>query len=352
MQLLGNLLGWALARQGHNLTILGATSGDTGSAAIHALRGKPNIRVVMLSPADRMSAFQRAQMYSVLDDNILNVAVRGTFDDCQDLVKKLNGDARFKAEQRLGAVNSINWARIVAQAVYYFWAYKQSVEKIGTPVSFSVPSGNFGNAYAGLVSKFMGLPVDKIIVATNENDVLHQAIATGVYAPRAVAEVTSSPSMDITRSSNFERLLFEACGRKKEIVEKMQASLSQKGCIQLQSDFPETFAKMKVFGLRSSTSTHADRLRLIRDMYRQERLLIDPHSADGLYGAMQHQDSENPVIVLETAQPAKFSETMREAVGFAVPPPKGMEKLMLLPQRVKTIDADADVLKSLIEKWR
>ncbi|MDD5586562.1 MAG: threonine synthase [Alphaproteobacteria bacterium] len=351
MQLLGYLLSWALEKQGQTLTILGATSGDTGSAAIYALRGKPRIKVVMLSPAGRMSDFQRAQMYSAQDDNILNIAVRGTFDDCQDLVKALNNEAAFKAKHRLGAVNSINWARVVAQAVYYVSAYLQCVERIGDPVSFAVPSGNFGNAYAGLVAKFMGVPVERIVVATNENDVLHRMMQTGVYAPRAKAQETSSPSMDITKASNFERAVFEAAGRDGAKTAALWEELGQKGRIDFANDHPEAWRRFQALGLCSTTSAHADRLRMIREAYEKWNILVDPHTADGLFGALAQRKTGERMIVLETAQAAKFSKTIKEALGFEPPAPKGFENLLSLSQKVRTIEPDAGVLKAFIEAW-
>jgi threonine synthase len=348
MQLLGCLLSWALEKQNQTLTILGATSGDTGSAAIHALKSKPRIKVVMLSPAGRMSDFQRAQMYAVQDDNILNVTVRGTFDDCQDLVKALNNDATFKAKHKLGAVNSINWARIVAQAVYYVGGYLQSAENIGDPVSFVVPSGNFGNAYAGLVAKLMGLPVKNLIIATNENDVLHQTIATGCYTPRAEAQETSSPSMDISRASNFERALFEAAAHDGKETAKMLGSLSRDGRLDLALDFTPVWNRFQSLGLRSYSSTHADRIRTIREVHKRWNILIDPHTADAMCAALQAHKPGERMIVLETAQAAKFAATMREALGFEPAPPAGLENLLTLPQKVTTIDADANALKKLI----
>src|SRR5436190_241305 len=199
MQLLGNLF------EGERLKILGATSGDTGTAAEYALAGKIGIQVFMLSPWKRMTPFQAAQMYSLQDPNIHNIAVRGAFDDCQDLVKKVNADAAFKERHRIGAVNSINWARVAAQVVYYFKGYFSATKNDNEEVAFAVPSGNFGNIYAGYVARCMGLPIRQLILASNENDVLDEFFRTGKYRPRPTAVATSSPSMDISRASNFER---------------------------------------------------------------------------------------------------------------------------------------------------
>ncbi|MDA0226070.1 MAG: threonine synthase, partial [Proteobacteria bacterium] len=215
MQLLGNLFEHVLAARGETLNILGATSGDTGSAAEHALAGKKGINVFMLSPHGRMSLFQRAQMFSVDAPNIHNLAAKGVFDDCQDVVKKVNADAAFKAKHHIGAVNSINWARVAAQVVYYFWGYFRATKTDAEQVTFAVPSGNFGNIYAGWVARSMGLPVKRFVLATNENDVLDEFFRTGRYRVRSGAEVsaTSSPSMDISKASNFERFIFEMVGR-------------------------------------------------------------------------------------------------------------------------------------------
>jgi len=351
MQVLGLLLDYALEKQNQTLTILGATSGDTGSAAIHALRGKKRIKVVMLSPAGRMSAFQRAQMYSVLDENILNIAIEGTFDDCQDLVKTLNADAAFKAKHRLGAVNSMNWARVAAQTVYYISAYLQAAPQIGDPVSFCVPSGNFGNAFAGLVAKMMGVPVGRIVVATNENDVLYRMFTTGCYAPRAVALATSSPSMDITKASNFERAAFEAAGHDGALVAAQWAQLAQKGSIDFATAYPAQWARFKALGLVATTSTHADRVAQIKGLYEKTGLFIDPHTADGLKGALEVRQPNETMIVLETAQAAKFAATIQEALACAAPVPAGFESLLAAPQRVENMAVDAAALRARIERF-
>lgn len=349
MQLLGHLLNWALEETNKRLTILGATSGDTGSAAIHAMRGKERVKIVMLSPAGRMSDFQRAQMYSVLDDNVLNIAVKGMFDDCQDLVKKLNADATFKTKHRLGAVNSINWARVIAQTVYYITAYLQTARNIGDPVSFCVPSGNFGNAFAGLVAKFIGVPIARVIVATNENDVLHRMLQTGRYTPVEAAQATSSPSMDITKASNFERAVWEASARNGKLVAEMWARLAAKGQIDFAKDYPEVWARLSSLGLASSCSTHADRLAQIRLAYERWGIFIDPHTADGVKGALDCQAANGTIIILETAQAAKFAPTIQEALGLEPPMPEEFENLTDLPQKVEMLRNDAEILRSRIE---
>src|SRR5579872_6689008 len=220
MQLLGNLFEYALSKQHAELNIFGATSGDTGSAAEYAMRGKRGIRVFMLSPHKKMSAFQTAQMFSLQDPNIFNIAVEGVFDDCQDMVKAVSNDHEFKAKQKIGTVNSINWARVVAQVVYYFRGYLAATTDNSQKVSFTVPSGNFGNICAGHIARMMGLPIDKLVVATNENDVLDEFFTTGVYRVRKSAETyhTTSPSMDISKASNFERFIYDLLGRDSDRV--------------------------------------------------------------------------------------------------------------------------------------
>ncbi|MDD3287376.1 MAG: threonine synthase [Alphaproteobacteria bacterium] len=351
MQILGQLLSWALEKQNKTLTILGATSGDTGSAAIHALRGKKRVKVAMLSPAGRMSDFQRAQMYSVLDANVMNIAVKGMFDDCQDLVKTLNADSSFKAKHHLGAVNSINWARVVAQTAYYISAYLQTIKVIGDSVSFCVPSGNFGNAFAGLVAKFMGVPIDRIIVATNENDVLHRALQTGRYTPTDVAQATSSPSMDITKASNFERAVFEAADHDGKLVAEMWTRLANERKIDFAKDYPAVWGRLASLGLSSSTSTHKDRLAKIKLAHERWGIFIDPHTADGVKGALELRESEETMIILETAQAGKFAPTIREALGIEPPIPKGFENLTSLQQKVETIKVDPEALKAKIDNF-
>jgi threonine synthase len=264
LQFLGNLFEYLLGRRGERLNIVGATSGDTGSSAEYALRGKKNLRVFMLSPQGRMSAFQAAQMYSLQDANIFNIAVRGVFDDCQDIVKAISADVAFKAKHRIGAVNSINWARVAAQTVYYFKAYFAVTRSNGEPVSFSVPSGNFGNVYAGHVARSMGLPIRKLIVATNENDVLDEFFRTGRYRVRAASEVkaTSSPSMDISKSSNFERYVFDLVGRDAKVLKDLWDKLEREGAIDLAGT--PYFRQVAETGFVSGSSTHADRLATIR----------------------------------------------------------------------------------------
>jgi threonine synthase len=344
LQLLGNLFEYVLEKRGRRLNVLGATSGDTGSSAEYALRGKKNLQVFMLSPQARMSAFQTAQMYSLQDANIFNIAVRGVFDDCQDIVKAISGDFAFKARHRIGAVNSINWARIAAQLVYYFKAYFA----VGGKVSFAVPSGNFGNVYAGHVAREMGLPIRKLIAATNENNVLDEFFRTGCYRVRKAAEVraTSSPSMDISKSSNFERYAYDLVGRDGAKLRTLWEKLEREGTLDLSGT--DYFRRVADTGFVSGSSTHADRVATIRRVWKDYGVMIDPHTADGVKVGLEHREQDVPLVCMETAQPAKFAETIREALGREPSRPAGFENLEKLPQRFEVMNADVGKIKHFI----
>ncbi len=353
MQLLGNLFEYTLDKQGAELNILGATSGDTGSAAEYAMRGKRGIRVFMLSPHNKMSAFQTAQMFSLQDPNIYNIAVKGVFDDCQDIVKAVSNDLAYKARQKIGTVNSINWARIVAQVVYYFRGYLSATTSNDQKVSFTVPSGNFGNICAGHIARMMGLPIDKLVVATNENDVLDEFFKTGIYRVRKSAETyhTSSPSMDISKASNFERFIADLLGRDANRVRALFAKVENAGGFSLDgregSDGNE-FNSVVKYGFASGKSTHEDRLSTIRFAEKTYGITIDTHTADGVKVAREHLQAGVPMIVLETALPAKFNETIREALGRDAERPAGFEHIESLPQRFEVMAADADQIKAFI----
>ena len=348
MQLLGNLFEYVLEKRGETINILGATSGDTGSAAEYAMRGKHNVRVFMLSPHGLMSAFQRAQMYSLQDANIFNIAIRGMFDDCQDIVKAASNDAAFKAKHRIGAVNSINWARVAAQIVYYFKGYFEATKTGDEKVDFAVPSGNFGNICAGHIARRMGLPVRRLILATNENDVLDEFFRSGVYRPRATAEtrVTSSPSMDISKASNFERFAFDLVGRDGAVVRELWAKVDKGESFDLRGT--PYLARLPEFGFVSGKSVHADRLATIRATWEKFGTTIDTHTADALKVGLERREAGVPLIVLETAQPVKFAETIREALGRDPVRPADMEGIEALPQRVEVMDADAAAVKAFI----
>ncbi len=350
MQLLGNLFEHALAKTGAELNILGATSGDTGSAAEYAMRGKRGIRVFMLSPHQKMSPFQTAQMFSLQDPNIFNIAVRGVFDDCQDIVKGVSNDLNFKLRHKIGTVNSINWARVVAQVVYYFKAYFAATTSNDQQVSFAVPSGNFGNVCAGHIARCMGLPIRKLIVATNENDVLHEFFRTGVYRVRPGSQVhqTSSPSMDISKASNFERFVYDLVGRSGAQVRQLWQQVERDGVFDLSDTLH--FARMAEFGFSSGCSSHADRIETIRRVYRETGQIIDTHTADGVKVGLEQREEGVPLICLETALPVKFGATIKEALGRAPDMPPGLENLERLPQRFTVLDADVDAVKDFIER--
>ncbi|MDR2000189.1 MAG: threonine synthase [Zoogloeaceae bacterium] len=351
MQLLGNLFEYVLTQRGEEINILGATSGDTGSAAEYAMRGKRGVRVFMLSPDGKMSAFQRAQMYSLPDANIHNIAIRGMFDDCQDIVKAVSNDAAFKAKYKIGAVNSINWARVVAQVIYYFKGYFAATQRDGEKVSFCVPSGNFGNICAGHIARMMGLPIHRLVLATNENDVLDEFFRTGIYRPRKTAEtyVTSSPSMDISKASNFERFVYDLVGRDPAVIRELWSKVDAGGCFDLNGTPYKT--RLLEFGFVSGRSTHADRLATIRDIWQRHQTMIDTHTADAVKVANEYREPGIPMIVLETAQPVKFAETIQEALNRDPPRPADFAGIESLPQRVVTMNADTEAVKAEIAKF-
>lgn len=351
MQFLGNAFEYVLKRKGARLTIIGATSGDTGSAAEYALRGKDNIEVFMLSPNGKMSAFQRAQMYSLMDDNIHNIAVEGMFDDCQDIVKALQQDAQFKVDYDLGTVNSINWGRILAQIVYYFKAYFAVTSSNDERVSFCVPSGNFGNICAGHIAREMGLPIERLIVATNENDVLNDFFNQGAYNPRSADKtfVTSSPSMDISKASNFERFVYLLLDKDSHRVNDLFDGVKSGQGFDL-SDLMEAINKR--YGFAAGKSSHQDRLNTIKRVYEEFGELVDPHTADGIKVARELQQPNEVIICAETALPAKFAETIVEAVGEVdMPRPEHTQGLEELPQKVTVLDNDADLVAEQIKKF-
>ena len=352
MQLLGALFEYELARRGEHLNILGATSGDTGSAAEYAMRARRGISVFMLSPHGRMSPFQQAQMFSLPDANIHNLAVQGVFDDCQDIVKAVSADLDFKRRWRIGTVNSINWARLLAQVVYYFAGYFQATKSGAERVSFAVPTGNFGNICAGHIARAMGLPIERLLLATNENDVLDEFFRTGHYRPRATAETyeTSSPSMDISKASNFERFVFDLLGRDAARTRALFAdAIARDGGFSLE---PEEFARIPAWGFVSGRSSHADRLKTIRQTWQAGGVMIDPHTADAVKVARELRRPGETMIVLETALPAKFAATIAQALGPEAPPPPrppALEGIEGLPRRFSVLPAEAARVKDYIE---
>ena len=348
MQLLGNLFEYVLAKKGETTNILGATSGDTGSAAEYAMRGKKGVNVFMLSPHQKMSRFQAAQMFSLQDKNIFNIAVKGVFDDAQDIVKAVSNDHAFKAANKIGAVNSINWARVAAQVVYYFKGYFAVTKNNSEKVSFAVPSGNFGNVCAGHIARMMGLPIAKLVVATNENDVLDEFFKTGVYRPRGSANTyhTSSPSMDISKASNFERFVFDLVGRDASKVRELWASVDAGGAFDIKQ--AGLFDKVAEYGFVSGSSNHSHRMNTIRETEAKYGVVIDTHTADGLKVALEQRDVSIPMLVLETALPAKFEDAITEALGHAPERPAALEGIEALPQRFEVMNADVDTVKAYI----
>jgi threonine synthase len=348
MQLLGNLFEYALAKQNEELNILGATSGDTGSAAEYAMRGKRGIRVFMLSPNGKMSSFQRAQMYSLQDPNIHNIAINGMFDDAQDMVKAVSNDHAFKAKYKIGTVNSINWARVSAQVVYYFKGYFAATQSNDEQVAFSVPSGNFGNICAGHIARMMGLPIGQLILATNENDVLDEFFRTGVYRPRDTQHTyeTSSPSMDISKASNFERFVFDLVGRDGAKVREFWSKVDAGGSFDIKGT--PYWHSLSQFHFASGKSTHQDRLKTIRELWEEYGVMVDTHTADGIKVGLEQRRPGLPLVCLETALPAKFAETIQEALGRQPERPAALEGIENLPQRSEVMDADVAKLKAYI----
>jgi threonine synthase len=355
MQFLGQVLEDVLEKKDRVLNIVGATSGDTGSAAEHALRGKDRISVFMLSPQGRMSSFQRAQMFSLDDAHVHNIAVEGVFDDCQNLIKKLSGDLDFKHAQNLGAVNSINLGRIAAQVVYYFWAWLRVTDAVepefrtGFEVSFTVPSGNFGNILSGFFAKNMGVPIRRLVLAANENNVLDEFFRTGIYRPRSAADThaTSSPSMDISKASNLERFIFDLVGRSPERVVEAWAALDTQGFFDFSAEQPRFESE---FGIVSGTSSHADRLATIRSVYEGSGDIIDPHTADGVKVAREYVEQDVPMLVLETAKPQKFSETITEAIGVQLEFSPELRRMLDAPQHVTEMADDEQALRAFIQQ--
>ncbi|WP_311519209.1 threonine synthase [uncultured Actinomyces sp.] len=355
MQMLGQLFEYTLGKSGQELNILGATSGDTGSSAEYAMLGKAGIRVFMLTPAGRMTPFQQAQMYGIDDPAIVNIALDGVFDDCQDVVKAISADADFKARYSIGAVNSINWARLLAQVVYYVAAWIQASGTPANKVSFSVPTGNFGDVFAGHVARSMGVPIDRLIVATNENNVLDEFYRTGIYRVRSSEQTfkTSSPSMDISKASNFERFVFDLVERDQERVRELFVDqLGARGEFSLAEtrEFKDTRRK---FGFLSGSSTHADRIDSIQSVYRHDHVLIDPHTADAwkvARDALRGGAVEQPLVVLETALPVKFAETIEEALGITPEVPERFASVMNAGRHVVDLPNDPEAVKALIRE--
>ena len=341
LQFLGNLFTYALPKASKKLTVLGATSGDTGSAAIHAFRGKQDINVFILHPHNRVSDVQRRQMTTVQDDNIFNIAIKGNFDDCQKIVKELFIDDELQQHTSLTAINSINWARLMAQVVYYFWAYLQIDEQ---EINFIVPSGNFGNVFSANVAKKMGLPINQLHITTNQNDILHSSIKNGLMKKNVVTQ-TYSPSMDIQVSSNFERQLFESSGRDSKTINNIFHEFSKNNLYR--------FNKRILNDLQSSYSTTAvsndETLDTIKQIKQKYNYLADPHTSTGLH-ALLEKDANLPWVSLACAHPAKFGDAIEKATGEPPVLPKDLSKLFDKEEKMTILDNNKEVLKSLILK--
>ncbi|MEO5362750.1 MAG: threonine synthase [Magnetococcus sp. DMHC-8] len=332
LQLLGNLFEYILARDGGTLNILGATSGDTGSAAIHGVRGRAGIHIFILHPHQRVSPIQERQMTTVLDANVHNVAIQGSFDDGQRIVKDLFNDLAFREQYRLGAINSINWARILAQAVYYFFAWGQL--SAGNPqrrVSFAVPTGNFGDIFAGYLAWRMGLPVERLILATNRNDILTRFFQTGCYGTDVV-QPTVSPSMDIQRASNFERYLYYLLDEDAQHVARLMTELEQTGRLTV----PETRRTAATALFTARAVSEEETLAQIRTFHQATGYLLDPHTAVGVKAAEHDPDA----ICLATAHPAKFGTAVAQAIGHEPELPPSLQGLLERPSRCAVLTAD------------
>ncbi|MEA2068268.1 MAG: threonine synthase [Verrucomicrobiota bacterium] len=343
LQFLGNLFEYILEQRGGHLNILGATSGDTGSAAIHGVRGKPNINIFIMHPAGRTSPLQEKQMTSVLDANVFNLAVDGTFDDCQNIMKTTFGDIGFKTEHALGTVNSVNWARVLAQTVYYFYSAFQTLEKTGAAtVQFSVPTGNFGDILAGYLAQRMGLPISKLILATNENDILSRFFNNGTYGMAGVVP-TLSPSMDIQIASNFERYLYYKVGQNPEKLAALMDGFKENGSLSVELNENGVVDDLFAAGRGDTAAT----LETIKRYKREYGYVLDPHTAVGVHVAEQFQSLESPTICLATAHPAKFTQAIVDATGEEVHHPT-LDALANAETRCDPIANDVDAVKQYL----
>jgi len=340
LQFLGNLFELLLERSGGHLNILGATSGDTGSAAIYGVRGQQRIDIFILHPHNRVSPIQERQMTTVLDENVHNIAIEGTFDDGQRIVKALFNDLKFKDEYSLGAVNSINWARILAQVVYYFYAWSRvSGGDTSRKLTFSVPTGNFGDIFAGYVAMRMGLPVERLILATNRNDILSRFVNSGVYQARDVHH-TISPSMDIQISSNFERYLYYLMDQRPDKVRELMEQMGREGKMSI----PDAQRKQVAALFHAEAVGEDETLAQIATTYREQGYILDPHTAVGVSAAASFPGA----ICLATAHPAKFGEAVQQAIGSEASPPPSLQGLMDKETRCQILAADSDVIKNFI----
>ncbi len=342
LQFLGHVFDYLLAKNGSRVTIVGATSGDTGSAAIEAFKGKQNADIFILHPKGRVSDVQRRQMTTVAAPNVHNIAIEGSFDDCQDIVKALFNDQPFRDEMHLSAVNSINWARILAQIVYYVYAGS----RVGKPVTFCVPTGNFGNVYAGYAARIMGLPIDRLVVATNKNDILFRFLATGRMKAEGVAP-SLSPSMDIQVSSNFERILFDIFGRKGDAVDQTMRHFRETGPFQLDDLVMHQLRKTFAAGRQDDAET----LAVMKRFYQRHNYVLDPHTAVGVGVAEQYREKykDSAIVCLATAHPAKFPAAVKEAIGIEPALPEHLADLHTRPEKYQIMQNDVAKVKDFVK---
>jgi threonine synthase len=347
LQFLGNLFEYVLRRSGRELNIVAATSGDTGSAAIHGIKGREHMRIFVMHPRGRVSPAQERQMTTVLDANVFNLAVDGTFDDCQRIVKDLFNDLAWRDAHHLGAVNSINWARVLAQITYYFYAAFRVMDKTGSErVRFAIPTGNFGDIFAGYVATRMGLPADRLVLATNENDILARFFKTGVYEASGVVP-TLSPSMDIQVASNFERYLYYRAAGDPEQVRRWMAQFQSEGRITVGLAAGATSIDPLI---RAGQGDTAATLQTIHRFWKDFGYLLDPHTAVGVHVGLQHLDEASPMICLATAHPAKFGAAIEQATGQDLAHHPILDALDGLPTRVETVAADTRAVASVVER--
>ena len=342
MQLLARLMDHALAQRGERATIVGATSGDTGGAAIDAFAGRARTDVFILFPHEKVSPVQQRQMTSSKAENVHALAIKGNFDDCQNLVKAMFNDIDFRDRLKISGVNSINWARIMAQVVYYFTA----AISLGSPdrkVSFTVPTGNFGDIFAGYVAKKMGLPIDRLVIATNETDILARTLKTGRYEMRGVS-ATTSPSMDIQISSNFERLLFEAYDRDDSAIRAAMESIRQSGGFEIKPDALKAIRKE----FRAGRASEKQVASTIRDTLAETGYLLDPHTAVGVFVAQKFEKPSSPMVTLATAHPAKFPAAVKSASGIDPALPAWLADLMDREERFDILDAELEAVETYI----
>ena len=342
MQLLGNFYEYYLKSENRKINIIVATSGDTGAAAIEAIKGKENINIFVLHPLDKVSSVQRKLMTTVKDKNVFNLAIKGNFDDCQNLVKSMFADKNFSNSIKMSGVNSINWARIIAQAVYYFYSYFL-IDPNNQKVNFSVPTGNFGDVYAGYLAKKMGLPINKLIVATNQNDILHRAISKGIYEAQEVTE-TNSPSMDIQIASNFERLIYDINESNDLLTNNIMKSIKETGKYNIAT---KELEKINSNFLSSSVSEE-EVLKIIKNVYEKNKIMLDPHTAIG-YGALKKVNIDGINIILATAHPCKFPKAILEATGVNEDLPEELKFILDEKENYDVIENNLDKVKQHIK---